>query len=433
MKKETAIHILKKYWPLILIVIIMVAGFSIRLLDYRWPYLRNIDSYNFYREIGNIVDNGGVMPGFDPLLLPPDGSGTPGTVGHFAPYQYIAAYSYMAYNAIDPIQLWEFLIAFPALLAAIMAIPMYYIGKFLYNRKAGVLAAFFIVFDISVMSRSLGGDPDSDAIVILLPLIVIALFLLTYKHADKINERVKSLKGFFTEKKLLLYTIITGIVFGIWSQTWAGFWFVLWLLGGFLILKILVSAARNRNIKRSILDLKTIILSFFIILIIFFAMGVHFQGPNFVASSFNGPFKFIDTKGEENREFPNVYVSVAELQNPIDVKQIIQRVTAINFEANPIAVLISPFLLMIYGLLYLMYSYVKRREHLDTLILLLIWFIGPLIATMVAIRFSILFSAPMALGSAIFITYLYESINKVKTGKKDDVTHEYKVEGQSGG
>jgi hypothetical protein len=34
-----------------------------------------------------------------------------------------------------------------ALMAALMAIPMYYIGKILYDRRAGVLAAFFIVFD----------------------------------------------------------------------------------------------------------------------------------------------------------------------------------------------------------------------------------------------------------------------------------------------
>lgn len=420
MNKQRCFSLLKKYWPLILIVIIIIAGFYVRLLDYRWPYLRNIDSYNFYREIQNIIENDGLMPGYDPLLLPPDGVGTPGTVGHFAPYQYIAAYSYMFYNAINPVALWEFLVWFPALLAAIMAIPMYYIGKLLYNRKAGVLAAFFIVFDISVMARSLGGDPDSDAIVLLIPLIVIALFLLTYRYADTIKQ--------IKNRKLLFYTIITGIVFGIWGLTWAGFWFVLWLFVGFFAIKIIYEMIRSKNIKKPFVGLKTPLLSFIIILIIFFAIGSNFQG-DFIENSVNGPFKFIDTKGEGNREFPNVYVSVAELQNPTDIKMIIQRVTAVNFESNPIAVLISPFLLMIYGLIYLMYSYVKKREHFDSLVLLLIWFIGPLIATTVAIRFSILFSAPMAIGSAIFITYLYESITQKKEReiKEAQTGVEYKV------
>jgi len=410
MMKEKAIKILKKYWPLILIVIIMVAGFQIRLLDYRWPYLRNIDSYNFFREISNIVSNNGVMPGYDPLLLPPQGTGIPGTAGPFVPYQYLAAYSYMIYNAISPTEIWKFLIWFPPLLAALLAIPMYFIGKFLYNRKAGVLAAFFMVFDISVMSRTLGGDPDSDAIVLLLPLIVIALFLLSYKYADKIKT--------IMSKRLLLYSIITGIFFGIWGLAWAGEWFVLWLLAGFFIIKILFDIIKTRSIRKTFIGLKAPIFSFIIILIIYFAIGASVQGIGFVTGSIQGPFSFGDIKGEENREFPNVYVSVAELQNPGGLKDVIQRVTAISIEANPLAAIISPFFLMIYGLIYMVYSYVKRREHLDTLIFLLIWFIGPLIATLIATRFSILFSAPMAICSAIFLVMLFDKIFLADDGKK---------------
>jgi len=43
-------------------------------------------------------------------------------------------------------------------------------------------------------------------------------------------------------------------------------------------------------------------------------------------------------------------------------------------------------------------------KHLDTLIILLIWFIGPFYATLTAVRFSILFSAPIAIGSAIILS-----------------------------
>ena len=38
--------------------------------------------------------------------------------------------------------------------------------------------------------------------------------------------------------------------------------------------------------------------------------------------------------------------------------------------------------------------------------LLLVWFLGPFLATIVAIRFSTLFSAPLAIGSAIFLAKL---------------------------
>jgi asparagine N-glycosylation enzyme membrane subunit Stt3 len=385
-----------KYWPILAIVLIMILGFYVRTIDYNWPYLRNIDSYNFYREIGDIVNNGGVMPGYSDLLLPPYGTGTPGTTAVCPPYQCIAAYSYMIFHTVSPLtELWQFLIWFPALLAVLLAIPMYFIGKMLYDRKAGVLAAFFVVFDVGIVSRTLGGDPDSDGIVLLLPLIVITLFLFTYRQADKIKS--------IANKKLILYSIITGIVFGIWGITWAGQWFVLWLLGGFFVIKILIGIARTRKIKQVFLDLKAPILCFIIILVVYFMIGFAVQGTGFITSSIQGPFSFGDIKGEENRDFPNVYVSVAELQNPGNIKDIIQRVSSVNFDTNPVAILISPFFLMIYGIFYLIYSYVKSKQHLDTTILMLIWFLGPFLATMIAVRFSILFSAPMAICSAIFL------------------------------
>ena len=61
---------------------------------------------------------------------------------------------------------------------------------------------------------------------------------------------------------------------------------------------------------------------------------------------------------------------------------------------------------MIYTLIYLLYSYYKKRHHVDTVLLLLVWFLGPFTATIVAIRFSTLFSAPLAIGSAILLSKL---------------------------
>ena len=66
--------------------------------------------------------------------------------------------------------------------------------------------------------------------------------------------------------------------------------------------------------------------------------------------------------------------------------------------------MISSFFLMIYTLLYLLYSYYKNRHHIDTVLLLIVWFVGPFLATVIAVRFATLFSAPLAIGSAIIIS-----------------------------
>jgi len=387
---------LKKYWPAIAILIIIILSIYVRTIDYRWPYLRNIDSYTFYRQMDEIVANGGVMPSFDNLMLAPDGA--PRKVELF-PYQYLGAYSYMFVRIFADIQLWQWLIYLPAILASLMAIPMYYIGKILYDRRAGVLAAFFVVFDISNISRTLGGDPDSDAIVLLFPLIVMAVFLFTYKYIEK--EKLN--------KKAILFSIITGILLGLWGHIWVGYWYVIWLITGMIILKFLIDYMRTKNLRQEWQNIKHIIYSYIIMIVIMSLILVPFFGLSKIANAFTGPIEFQDIKKDtsimsgEKTIFPNVYVSVAELQESGGIKDIILRTTTLQ---GPL-LFISPFFLMIYALIYLLYSYYKKKQHLDTAILLLIWFLGPLLATIIAVRFTVLFSAPMAIGSAIILTKLW--------------------------
>jgi asparagine N-glycosylation enzyme membrane subunit Stt3 len=385
---------LKKRWSLIAIVLIILLSVHIRLLDYRWPYLRNIDSYVYYRQMDMIIANNGALPDHDPYVLAPDGNAitTNTFAGNF--YVYLGAYSYMFFHTfMQDMLLWQFLVWFPPLLASLMAIPMYYIGKMLYDRRAGVLAAFFVVFDISIMVRSLGGDPDNDAIVLLMPLILIAVYLYACKKIES---------GKLSFKTLGLHTALFGALLFLWANTWGGgYWYVIWLLGGFVLLRIIVDTAFRRSAPgRRRLFISHIVGSVLILFLLSAAVGSY----GVAAATVQGPFSFAEIKDEGGREFPNVYVSVAELQSPGDIRQIIQRITPVDIGTNPAAILISPFFLMIYSLVYLAYSYLRKRQHFDTLLLLLIWFMGPLLSTTIGIRFSILFSAPMALGSAILLS-----------------------------
>ncbi|MBI5060816.1 MAG: hypothetical protein HZB67_00720 [Candidatus Aenigmarchaeota archaeon] len=399
----------KKYWPIFAIAAIMLLGIYVRTLDYRWPYLRNIDSYLFYRQMDDIT-KGGPLPDYDPLILAPYGH-------HYDffpwPYQYLGAYSYMFTKLFIPgLQLWQYLIYFPPFLAALMAIPMYYIGKTLYDRKAGVLAAFFIVFDIAIMGRSLGGDPDSDAIVMLLPIIIIALFLMAYKRTEikKLGEQSGIFKKIGVDKTTIILSVLTGVFFGIWAFSWSGWWYVVWLVTGFVIARLIFNYIKIRKPKEVFAASKLMLVVFGISMLVYMIIALPIYGLNHIPATITGPFTFGNIKAE-NWEFPNVFVSVAELQEPGDAKSIIQSTSAISFDQNPLAMLVSPFFLMIYCLIYLIYSYIKKRQHLDTMLLLVMWFIGPFIATMAAVRFSILFSAPIAIGSAILLAKFYRMIS----------------------
>jgi asparagine N-glycosylation enzyme membrane subunit Stt3 len=378
--------LVKRYWPVIAVLAIVLLGTYVRTYDYKYPYLRNIDSYAFTRQIEDIVSTGSI-PSHDNLTLAPYGQDR--QIARDL-YVYIMAYSYGFVRFFVPnYTLFQFLIWAPALLAALMAVPMYFIGKLLYDRRAGILAAFFIVFDISILSRTLGADPDNDGSVLLFPLIAIALFLFAYQHI--------SAKGL--NKKGVLYTIFAGIALGVWGYVWSGFWFVIWLLTGFVVAELILAAIRAKGLQ-GIKQHKNHIIMFVAVIAIFFIMTIPVFGINSVVETVQGPFSFGDIKGEENRDFPNVYVSVAELQSGGTLKDIIQRTNVFLFT------------FMIFSLVYLAFSVItKRKEHIDTLLLLTIWFIGPLIASGIGIRFSILFAAPIAIGSAIFISKVFRVID----------------------
>lgn len=434
----------KRHYAIIVVFLIIVLGMHVRLLDYRWPYLRNIDSYMFYREMDEIVQNNGVYPSKDIYVRAPEGEERS---LQLYPFQHLGAYSYMFFRTFFPhLQLWEFLIYLPAFLASLMALPMYYIGKALYDRKAGILAAFFVVFDSSIISRTLGGDPDSDAITLLVAITVMAVFLLTYKYIDM--KKV-------LDKRAIIYTIFTGIMLGVWSHTWVGYWYIVWLITGMLVLRFLFDTIVTRKPTTAWHNSRQQITGYAIyVSIMLFLFIAPFFGLQRALYTFTGPIEFQTIKTEEGTPFPNVGVSVAELQGSGNLVDILQRSNAVNI-SNPLILVISPFFLMIYALIYLAYSSINKkykldkltvvalwialplfmvfislrltvavllffvallalmlaffsgfanRQRFDSFIVLSIWFLGPMLATVIAVRFSILFSAPIAIGSAILFS-----------------------------
>ena len=389
-KSKKVTQILKKYWTVVAIIFIVLLSMHTRLADYRWDYLRNIDSYTFYRSMDEIVQNNGVLPKWDYLVMAPDGGPIPPGI---QPYFYLGAYSFMLAKSLLNVSFFQFLIFFPPFLASLATIPVYFIGKMLYDRKAGVIAAFIYVFDINNLARSLGGDPDSDAFIFLVSMTAIAVMLFMYKYS------VKEIKF---SKNFVLYSAITGIVVWIWFNSWAGYWYIFWLFTGLVIVRLLFDIIESRSLARGLHRSKFVLASYAIYMIVAFTLvTLVFGNLGVIKDAFVGPVQFQNIKGEDS-QFPNVYVSVAELQQGGGVQDVIARTSV----AGGAGLLISPFFMFIYALLYLMYSYYKRREHIDTLLLLAIWFIGPLMATVIAIRFSVLFSAPLAIGSAIFLSKL---------------------------
>jgi asparagine N-glycosylation enzyme membrane subunit Stt3 len=373
----------------------------------RWPYLRNIDSYFFLRHIGDTVNAGGIFPIHDNLINAPYGADMVGQ----AVYYYAAAYPYMLFNSLFKTDLWIFLAWFAPLLASLVAIPMYFMGKALFDRKAGVLAALFMTIAIPFMGRSLGGDPDSDAIVMLIAMTSVAMFIIMSKYFDR--------SKILTKKNVLL-SVLTGLAVALFAHAWSGYWFTIFIAGGFLLLKLVADFLLHRKHKEDHMRVlwkhsKNLLALSVLALLVFEALTVPFLGAGFAFQFITTPLSSMTGAGYKGEAgiFPNVGVSIAELMSGGDAKQVISQASGLDTAASvsglPIGLLtvISPFVLTLAGLMYLGYSYYKRREHLDTLLLMVVWFGGFLTATMVAVRFSIFLVPVFALCSGIILSKLW--------------------------
>jgi len=397
----------KRNYAAIILITIILLSFWLRTFNFHQNWLLNVDSYFHYRYMKYIA-NGKVenltlirnnhlvnatYPLYDPLMEAPNGR-------EFRPnlYHYLGAYSYLLGKLVIPnLELWVFLIYFPVILTSLCAIPAYYIGKILYDKRAGLLTAFLFLFNPSILARTMGGDPDNDCWVLLLPLVTLAFFLL----ANKFSEEKRM-------KRALVYSLFSGIFFAALAYSWV-YWHVFYLITGFVVFKIVISSILDYLSGRKIAlkNYKALAAVYGVTIATFFLLTVPVKGVGVITTSFFGPFQALQLKAEI-REFPNVYVSVAEMMQGGDVKTIAARVGVPLF-----------FFSTVCFLPYATASFIFRRKHLDTLIFVTLWMLGFLYASVFAIRFTIFLVFPLALASSIFLIKLLRLANGEDRGILD--------------
>ena len=156
---------------------------------------RGVDPYHHLRLIENMIAN-------FPLAMAVDYYAVPGgmSIGFPPLLNYIVAgISKLGIN-------YEYVAAFlPPILGSLIAIPVYLIGKNLFSRTAGFLAAALVVYlPTELLNRSLLGFIDHH---------VLEAFLMAWT----IYFVVK-----FTQSQKYKWAILAGISFGLYMDTWLG-------------------------------------------------------------------------------------------------------------------------------------------------------------------------------------------------------------------
>jgi dolichyl-diphosphooligosaccharide--protein glycosyltransferase len=140
---------------------------------------------------------------------------------------------------------------YPAVLGALTVIPVYLIGKEIYNRNVGILSAALIaVLPGQFLSRSLLGFTDHHVMETLFATWVIAFFVIAVKSAQNsvtidhiLNKDLEHLK------KPLIYSILSGVMLGSYILAWKGAVLSVFVILVYLLLQAVMDHIKGREIS----------------------------------------------------------------------------------------------------------------------------------------------------------------------------------------
>ena len=200
-------------------------------------YLSGPDPYYNMRLIEKTIETGrypylgGMYGGLDPLLNYPLG-GSGGRPPLFNMITIAVAKVLSIFMSMEDAigYAMQFL---PSLYGALLVIPVYFIGKTLFNRKAGLIAAFIVPLIPIHISSGHGCSYslyDHDSFILLLTSTTIMFLMMSLKEENK--------------KKGLLFAILAGVFVGAISLTWVAGRYIYALIAVYAIVQMIINMVR---------------------------------------------------------------------------------------------------------------------------------------------------------------------------------------------
>jgi len=206
-----------------------------------WVWFRETDAYYYIRNIEVLVNNFPHFNSFDPFMLYPGGGA--GLTRPFFPW-FIAGIVLLITPGAPTLHTIEVVAAYmPAILGTLTLIPVYFIGKELFNRWAGVVAAALAaILPGEFLHRSLLSFTDHHVAEVLFSTVCILFLIMAIKRA---REREISFRHILNRDwsvitKPLIYTLIAGIFLGLYLLTWQGGLLFIFIIFVYLVIQFAV-------------------------------------------------------------------------------------------------------------------------------------------------------------------------------------------------
>jgi dolichyl-phosphooligosaccharide-protein glycotransferase len=206
------------------------------------------DAYYYMRNIETLVHNFPHFNPFDPYMLYPGGSG--GLVRPF--FAWLVAGVILLVSGGAPTQHFMEVVAayMPAILGTLTLIPVYFIGKELFNRWVGVIsAALVVILPGEFMYRSLLGFTDHHVAETLFSTVCILFLIMAIKRAREREISFSHILGrdWSTVRRPFVYTLLAGIFLGIYLLTWQGGLLLILVIFAYLVIQFIVDHLRHKS------------------------------------------------------------------------------------------------------------------------------------------------------------------------------------------
>jgi len=194
-----------------------------QVFDGPWVKETSVDGYYYMRLVDNMVHNFPHYLSFDPYHIFPSGEYID-HLGFF--YQVLAGFIWLIGLGHPSQHLIDIMgTLFAPLLAALTVIPVFFIGKTLFNKWVGVIAAALMaVLPGEYLGRSILGFADTPVVETFLTATALAFLVAAIKTAAErrlsIDHLLKLEKGVFLRPVVL--SALAGLLLGIYMATWAG-------------------------------------------------------------------------------------------------------------------------------------------------------------------------------------------------------------------
>jgi len=214
-----------------------------------WIKFTSADAYRHIRLIDSLVYNFPHLISLDPYLIYPRAVGGVGAIHFFewllASIIWIIGLGSPTQHTIDVVSVY-----FPAILGALCVIPVYFIGKELFHRWAGVIAAGLIaLLPGEFLGRSILGFTDHPVAEVLFTTVTILFLILAIKASRKNGLTFNHIKrrDWATITKPVIYSLLAGVFLGTYLLGWAGALLFVFIISIYLIIQSIIDHLRHQS------------------------------------------------------------------------------------------------------------------------------------------------------------------------------------------